>query len=185
MALQRWYTSPSLSTTAAYPLIKNSRPRSNGRLYLFLHYQGLSQPEGHTSADYPLIQQHTQKNSQSLCIFFFDSASQKRLFCIVVNRSKKNPITPQRRHPDDKALDIEAPKVPQLRWPLEVRLCSYASRLDKGLWLQVTFCPSQNSVFPHAGQITVICKSTRMDWWRRPAVHLLLSEWNRKWPVLQ
>lgn len=80
----------SCSITKAYPLIKNSRPRSNGRLYLFLYYYiSLSQPEEHTSAGYFPIQQHAQKNSQSLCIFFFNSASQKRLFCIVVNRSKK------------------------------------------------------------------------------------------------
>lgn len=26
------------SVTVAYPLIKNSRPKSNGRLYLFLYY---------------------------------------------------------------------------------------------------------------------------------------------------
>lgn len=132
------------SITEAYSLIKNSRPRSNGRLYLFQYYYlsiaaqallhkycciGLIQPGEHTSAGYFPIQQHAQKNSQSLCIFFFDSASQKRLFCIVVNRSKKNPITPQRRHPDGKATcyshDIEAPKVPQLRWPQRIRFHSY------------------------------------------------------------
>lgn len=40
---QKWlfngsYISPSLSITSAYPLIKNSRPKFNGRLYLFLYY---------------------------------------------------------------------------------------------------------------------------------------------------
>ena len=83
--------------TSPYPLYhscvsthKYSRPRSNGRLYLFQYcYIGLSQPEEHASDGYFPIEQHAQKNSQSLCIFFFNSASQKRLFCIVVNRSKK------------------------------------------------------------------------------------------------
>lgn len=116
--------------TEAYPLINTA---GQGLMVGFIYsvllpkycYTGLSQPEEHASAGYFPIQQHAQKNSQSLCIFFFNSASQKRLFCIVVNRSKKNPITPRRRYPDGKTTcyshDIEDPKVPQLRWPQRIR----------------------------------------------------------------